>query len=202
MNFPKTARLTLTCPPSNDTANRKFDFGNYKPGHGMSYSGIASAAREFGDSEIADAALRSLDQDCSPTSEGGVLRYTAMSNLGNAGAVIARVRRLNFWREAFLEGPPKSVFRGPLLTDASYPDVLVAKAFSDGDGLDLVLYPGGGPGVQTIGVGRLTPGRRYEVVGAAGGIDSVTADGDGCASFDVDLKGRTEVVMRPAAHAP
>jgi hypothetical protein len=46
---------------------------------------------------------------------------------------------------------------GSILTDAKYADVLVAHAFSNGDDLELVLYPG----PQDIHVERLRPGSKY-----------------------------------------
>jgi hypothetical protein len=92
-----------------------------------------------------------------------------------------------------LDGPPSSALSGPVLTGATYPDVLVAKAFSDGADLNLVLYPGGPPSRQRLRVERLHPGRAYAVVsGEERG--SVVADADGRASIDVWLgEGRTEV---------
>jgi hypothetical protein len=78
-----------------------------------------------------------------------------------------------------------------------YPAVLVARAFSHGDDLDLVLHPGAGGGRETLGLRQLVPGRRYAVVGAE--EPSITADGDGSARLDVELHGRTEVCITPAA---
>jgi hypothetical protein len=87
-----------------------------------------------------------------------------------------------------IEGPPASVFTGPLLAQASYPKVLVARAFSAGDDLDLVLFNGAAAGPQTIGLERLRPDGAYQVRGGQGG--GFTAGGDGTASLSVDLDGR------------
>ena len=38
----------------------------------------------------------------------------------------------------------------PCLTDVAYPDVLVARAYSGGDDLDLVLYDGIAPGPPPV----------------------------------------------------
>jgi hypothetical protein len=89
------------------------------------------------------------------------------------------------------------VFTGPVLVDARYPDVLVAKAFSRGDDLELVLYPGAQAGPQRIGVERLKPGATYAVHG--GSAAAFRADEDGRATLEIDLRGRTPVQITPAA---
>src|SRR5260370_26048835 len=52
-----------------------FDLGNYTSGFDGAYAMMMDTAREFGDSEIADAALRRLDQDCGRADDCGGLRY-------------------------------------------------------------------------------------------------------------------------------
>ncbi|MFW1452480.1 hypothetical protein ACEV8N_23745, partial [Vibrio parahaemolyticus] len=42
------------------------DAGNYRPGHGGTLSNYLVAAREFGDTRIADAALAGLERACLP----------------------------------------------------------------------------------------------------------------------------------------
>ncbi len=174
---------------------RGFDFGNYKGGFTGAYAMIANSAREFGDYEIAGAAARALDEDCSRADDGGILRYSRGSNLSNAMAVRAQFHRRDDFRNAIAEGPPASVLRGPILADARYPDVLVARAFSHGDDLDLVLYPGAHPGPQTIRIERLRPGAGYAVSGSQ--EIALTADGSGAASLTIDLAGRTPLHIAP-----
>jgi len=176
---------------------RGIDFGNYRPGFTGAYGSILLAAREFGDDEIADAALRSLDADCGLATDGGVRRYARGSNLSNAFALQGRLARTNDFRRSFVEGPPAETASGPVLADAAYPAVLVAKAFSRGDDLDLVLYPGAGAGRHTIGVERLRPGRRYAVRGAL--ASEVVADATGRATLEVALEGRTPIQLAPSA---
>jgi hypothetical protein len=175
---------------------RGFDFGNYKPGFGGAYAMIMDSAREFGDYEIADAAQRALDQDCGRTTDGGVLRYSKMSNLSNITAARARIHRRDDYRNTIMQGPPASALRGPIVAGAKYPDVLVARAFSDGDDLELVLYPGAADGVQDIRVERLRPGARYQM--RNGTEHSFTADQGGAASLSVELHGRTPVHIVPS----
>jgi hypothetical protein len=173
-----------------------FDFGNYKSGFAGAYAMMMDTAREFGDSEIADAALRALDQDCGRADDGGVLRYSKGSNLSNAMAMRARIHRRDDFRRTIAEGPPEASLRGPILTDAKYPDVLVARAFSNGDDLELVLYPGANPGRQDIRVERLRPGSKYAM--RNGSEHTFTADNNGAASLSVELNGRTPIHIVPA----
>ena len=85
---------------------------------------------------------------------------------------------------------------GPILTQAAYPEVLVARAVTDGRALDLVLRSGNGGGRTVLEVERLAPGQDYVV---NGGVEqSVTADEHGRARLHVDLDGRLAVLVRPA----
>lgn len=75
-----------------------------------------------------------------------------------------------------------------------YPEVLVGRAWSDGEGLELVLHPGTAGGRQRLTITDLQPGGRYAVTGAL--TDMLVADGQ--ARFDIDLTGRTAVTLAPA----
>jgi hypothetical protein len=175
---------------------RGFDFGNYRRGWGGTYAAIQAVAREFGDDEIARAAQRSLDRDGGRVDDRGVAHYDRMSNLSNLSAVLGQIRRRGDFRRAVTEGPPASVFEGPLLSEARYPDVLVARAFSHGDDLELVLHPGAEPGKHTIGVERLRPNAKYLTRGAQ--ELAFAADARGSATLDLELHGRTPLHIVPA----
>lgn len=161
----------------------------------MDYATILLAAHEFGDDEIADAALRALDADGGLASDGDVRRYGRGSNLANALAVQGHIARTGDFRASMVEGPPPSVGAGPRLADARYPDVLVARAFSGGEDLDLVLYPGAAPGRHALGIERLQPNGCYAVEGAEAG--ELTADATGRAQLEVGLDGRTPLHIAP-----
>jgi len=180
-------RITLPAAP--------IDFGNYRRGFTGAYGSILIGAREFGDTEIAEAALRSLDQDCGLATDGGVRRYARGSNLSNAFALQGRLLRTGDFRASFAEGPPPATATGPLLAEAPYPDVLVAKARSHGDDLDLVLHPGGAGGRHAIRIERLRPGARYELEGGQRG--SFSADARGQATLELELRGRTPLRIVP-----
>jgi hypothetical protein len=179
-------RLTLPGPG--------IDAGNYKFSFSYAYSSILVSAREFGEERIAKAAERSLELDCGGAEVEGVYRVPGGSNISNADVVSGKLIRTGDFRRSFVEGPPECVFEGPVLAEAIYPDVLVARAFSDGANLDLVLYPGqqnDGNNTHTIGFGRLKPGRSYVVTGA----EPIRAGNDGTASLEVTLSGRTPITL-------
>lgn len=93
------------------------------------------------------------------------------------------------------KGPEPNALKGPLLEQAPFPQVLVAKAYSvDGLGLDLVLYNGADPEVFELGFERLQPGGTYHL--STGG--RVTANKDGKASLSLRVDGRTQVILSPA----
>jgi len=178
-------------------AGRGFDFGNYRSGFGGAYASIMAVAREFGDDGMAAAAQRALDEDCGLTVEGGVRRYAKMSNLSNISAVMGRIRRRGDYRRTVMEKVSEAALNGPVLTDVAYPDVLVARAWSNGDDLELVLHPGAAAGTQTLTVARLKPEATYIVTGAREAIGH--ADASGRMMLTVDLNGRTAVTVRPSA---
>lgn len=89
------------------------------------------------------------------------------------------------------QGPPPVVFEGPILEEVPFPDILVAKAWShDGEGMELVFYPGKEAGKFQIGFTRLKPGETY-TLDSATGKESVEASKDGKANFEVSIDGRT-----------
>jgi hypothetical protein len=177
------------------TANR-LDPGNYKLGRDTFGQVCAlMAAREVGDEEYARAAERTL-ADREPVAEQhGARRYADASLFANGYGLLGRFGRHSGLRDLVAHGVPQAWQHGPRLSEAAYPDVLVARAVTDGAGLDLVLQPGNGPVRTTLGLDRLVPGRLYAVQGA--GIDNVIADAEGRATLPVDLGARTEVHLLP-----
>jgi hypothetical protein len=176
---------------------RGFDFGNYKRGWGHVFGSTLASAREFGDEEIAAACQRSLELHCAPRTDRGVSHYDGASNLANLCAITGRLRRTGDFRTAVLDGPPAATATGPVITDAPYPDVLVARATTDGEKLDVVLYPGEKPGVYSITVERLKPNREYQVREYA--KQRFTADAQGKATLEIPIAGRTPFEIVPVA---
>ena len=173
----------------------RIDPGNYSRGTGMSRVSIMAAAKEFGDNELADALEMSIDKRYKTVRQNGARAYTGISSWGNAGHVLARFTTENSMRDLLSGEVPAPWRTGPILAQAAYPDVLVARAVTDGRALDLVLRPGNHGGRTTLGVERLAPRHDYVVMG---GVDeAVTAGDDGCAMVSIDLDDRREVVLRP-----
>lgn len=176
-------------------ANR-IDPGNYRLG--TEVYGLAAtlmAAREMGDDEWADAAMQSLERHAERSPATGARRYAGGSALANLYANLGRFGRYSAVRDLVVFGPPEAWRRGPVLAEADYPDVLVARAVTDGERLDLVLRPGAGPVRARLGLGGLIPDRTYDVRGAQ--EPTVVAAADGTARFHVDLGGRLEVAVTP-----
>lgn len=173
------------------------DPGNYSRGTGMSRVSVMAAAKEHGDTEMADALERSLDKRYETVRKNGARAYTGISSWGNAGHVMARFTTASSMAHLLAGEIPEAWKTGPALGQAAYPDVLVARAVTDGRALDLVLRPGNGGGRTALGVERLAPRHDYVVVG--GVDDTVTADDDGRALVTVDLDDRREILVRPAA---
>lgn len=169
----------------------RLDPGNYKLGNDtFAQVACVMAAREIGDEEFAAAAQRSLD--AKPTIDAnGARRYKGASVWTNSYATLGRFGGHSSLRDLLAFGVPAAWRTGPVLAEAGYPEVLVARAVTDGHALDLVLRPGNGPVRTRLAVERLVPHRTYSLSGAV--EYSVTADAAGRASFEVDLGDRREV---------
>jgi len=187
----------LSIPPEALTLLDTIDPGNYRRGALFAYAAVAMCGREFGDHELAEAALRSMDQDCGRVVEHGVASYTGGSGWANIWALDARIMQTGDFRRSFVEGPPASTLAGPLLDEAPYPGVLVSKARSTGEDLELVLYPGATAGTFPLGFSRLKPGARYVNRGGSAAPE-LHADASGRAVADIRVDGRTALHYFPA----
>jgi hypothetical protein len=175
----------------------RIDTGNYQPGSdvGVHWSAML-AARAMGEEDLAQALQRSVDEKMSPVVTSGVRRYTAASNQANAILALARFSRQDGWRDLLAYGTPDEALAGPVLAGVDYPAVLVCRAASDGDALQLVLRPGNGPVSAPLNLERLVPGRRYR---AAGTVETaLTADAQGTAVVHAHLADRTQIEIAPS----
>ncbi|HSV39978.1 MAG TPA: hypothetical protein VLI04_14565 [Nocardioidaceae bacterium] len=168
----------------------RLDPGSYKVG-ADTYSQIVTmmAAREIGDEEIAVAAQRAVDEREEIAEANGARRYADASGMANLYANLGRFGRYSGLRDLVVYGAPEAWRQGPVLAEAAYPDVLVAKAVTDGYALDLVLLPGDGPVRTTLRLERLLPSREYAVTGH----DSVVASEQGEGLVEIELGARREV---------
>jgi hypothetical protein len=176
------------------SAADRLDLGNYRKSELLTLALAAIAAREHGDDGIAEAALRRVDETGEPVREGGVLRYNA-STYTNAHLALANLMRRGDWRATITQGPPAGSLAGPVLVGAKYPDVLVARAISDGEDLSLVLYPGAAQGVVSVRIERLLPAGRYLIESDHPG--TVSADATGALELQINLQGRTPIRIVP-----
>ncbi|KQU04012.1 hypothetical protein ASG56_11335 [Rhodococcus sp. Leaf7] len=178
------------------SAATRCDAGDYSFGSdAFAHVFLALTAREVGDIEVADDALDYVDSVGRRSDQDGVARYEGLSTQGNLYALMARFSRPAANRDLVGAGLPTQWLTGPQLAEAPYPDVLVARAVSDGRDLDLVLFPGATGSRVTLVVDRLVPRRTYRVRGAV--TEAVQSDDDGRARVQVDLAGRTAVRLDP-----
>ncbi|MEZ5169957.1 MAG: hypothetical protein R3A49_04335 [Acidimicrobiia bacterium] len=173
----------------------KLDVGNYRRSDVTAHAMVMCAAREHGDDEVYDAVKSAADARFEPQDVDGVGGYAKASTNVNAMFTIARFGRTGAFRDLVTSGPDEATTTGPVLDAAPYPDVLVARAVTDGTGLDLVLRSGNGGGRHPLEIARLQPGATYSVRGAVSNV--ATADGEGRARIEADVADRVEVAITP-----
>ena len=184
--------------PMLDLPEGGIDFGSYaKGGLVMNTASLLGSAREMGDEEIAEAVVNTLEAKGGVTRDGGVRRYLKGSNLANFSLAGASLTRRNALQQLYNRPQDAGVRNGPRLAEARYPDALVARAVSDGSGLDLVLYGTPDNAAHDLGLERLRPGTTYAIAERPG--IRFTADPRGRAKIAVELSGRTTLTMRPEA---
>lgn len=177
----------------------RMDAGNYNlaRGDGQARSGLLMGASEQGDDEAATALERSITERHEPVWSNGARKLRGLSPWSYGSYALGRWGRRGAMRDLVNGEVPPQWRTGPVLAEAAYPDVLVARAVSDGSSLDLVLRAGDGPRRTTLRVERLRPDRSYRVTGAVD--DELTASASGAALITVDLAERSEVRLCPAA---
>lgn len=177
---------------NNIKAADMMDPGNYMyGGKGPIRAYVAAAAAEFGDEQVRTGALDQLDQHfpVNSTPLGG-LYNKGLSASSQVVALMGRIVRHQDLVHGTLDGPSENCMRGPLLADAPFPAVLVAKAYSqNGNDLDLVLYNGERSGKFELRFERLAPGQEYDL----GNGQSVVADDKGGAKATFLVDGRTDI---------
>jgi hypothetical protein len=175
----------------------RFDTGNYRRSNATTLTAVMAAAIEMGDAEAHDAVRARFMADHPPVMDAGVLHHPGVSTQVHSVAFCSRAGRTNAIHDLVAEGLPAAWREGPLLENVEYPDVLVAKAVSDGAALDLTLLPGRDPGRHTLGLSQLRPGTRYRCEGTV--EPAVGADAEGRTTVTVELAGRRAVRVQPVA---
>ncbi|WP_447766168.1 linalool dehydratase/isomerase domain-containing protein [Sphingopyxis panaciterrae] len=164
------------------------DVGNYGFSRAAGYAATAAAAAEMGDAGVARECLERIEAECPSIGEGGVIHRDRASLWAHCLETVARSVGRDGLRNMVAADERCD---GPRLARATYPDVLIARAVAGARSLDLVLYPGGGAAVSTIGIAGLLPGRHY-LTGLAL-PKFLCADASGAATIDVPLRGRTHL---------
>jgi hypothetical protein len=168
------------------------DMGTKTRSPGSLLSLLEVLALEFGDYEMAGALTAAEKKYLVPSKYR--FKYKDVCVCGMANLAAARWNRKNDWSDTILKGPPAAAFSGPLLNGCRYPQVLVAKAFSHGDDLELVLYNGTEEREQTLGLERLHKNKTYRVRETG---RTFTANSEGKAELDCNLDGRTPLTIVP-----
>ena len=161
-----------------------------RPDPSLQIALLQITAVEYGDTELVEGLRKAEKIYLSKSKEPGSFKFKDVNPLTMAYYAFSRISKKGYWSDVILRGMPETAFTGPVLSECGYPDVVPAKAASNGDDLDLVLYNGSEPGKQRIVLERLKPAARYSV---NAGEQTFTSGADGKAELDVYLDGRTEV---------
>lgn len=171
------------------------DTGNYGYSRAAAFAGTALAAAEMGDREATVLCLSALDEECPAVIERRVLHRPRASVWAHAVEFLARSGSKNAFRDLIQR--PRNTAPRPAITDIRYPDVLAARAVHRYGGLAAVLYPGRASGRHQIGLSGLSPGSTYACDGTV--ERRIVADTQGRTAVTVDIDGRKEIQVRPAA---
>lgn len=169
------------------------DVGNYGFSRAAGYAGTAAAAVELGDTEIATRCLARLEDECRSHVDRGTIHRERASLWAHACELIALCGRPNGLRDVVEGG---AAMGGPRLLAAPYPEVLVAKARSDGRNLELVLQPGDGAGPVSLEFGGLLPDCIYSL--GLSSLRALKSDAAGRAMLRIVVTGRTVITLEPA----
>jgi hypothetical protein len=178
--------------------DKLLDTGNYSFHPLKSYTYIVDEAREAGDDVAADAAWDEVkDRIDMKIDDRGWLVVDGASLASHIALSRALVNRKAGWLDLIEKGMPKAWLEGPQLESVPYPQVMVSRAVTDGKALEAVLRSTNGGGRVAVELSQLRPGGEYSVTG---GVDpKVVADDRGRASVQVELNGRSELLVAPTA---
>lgn len=167
-----------------------------KPDPSLQIALLEMVAAEYGDTELVEGLRKAETMYLARSKEPGSFRFKNVNSQIMGYFAFARLCKKNYWSDVILRGMPETAFTGPVLSECAYPDVIPAKAASNGDDLDLVLYNGAEPGDFRIKIERLQPDTVYKI---NGGERTFTADSDGQAELYVRLDGRTGLYIKSAS---
>ena len=173
-----------------------FDMATQSNNPALTIAMLEITATEYGDTEVVEGLRKAEEIYLERSKDPKVLKWKNVPVVVSAWLAFAHLARKGDWTDIILRGPSESAKTGPILADCKFPEVMVAKAASSGDDLDLVLYNGEEPGEQKLRIERLKPGVSYIVEGP--GL-SFNADENGTAEITVNIDSRTPLHIVPAA---
>jgi hypothetical protein len=169
------------------------DMGTHVFSPGLLISQLETTALEFGDYEMANALVEAEKKYLTMSKKR--FKYKDVSVCGMANFAASRWNRKDDWLDTILKGPPAAAYTGPLLGSCPYPEVLVAKACSDGKNLELVLYNGTENQKADIIIEGLQKDTKYRVKETGA---TFMADPSGKAALSCAVNGRTALTVVPA----
>ncbi|MEA2312525.1 MAG: hypothetical protein QOE28_2493, partial [Solirubrobacteraceae bacterium] len=174
------------------------DTANYAFHPLKAYAYIIEEAREAGDEEAAEAAWEEVQGRIEMhIDERGWLEVPGASMGAHLGIARSLNGRKSGWLDLITKGMPEAWVSGPQLESVPYPAVMVTRAVTDGEALEAVVRSTNGGGRFGLELSQLRPEGEYAVTG--GVAPTLVADARGRASIDVDLHGRQELRVVPAA---
>ncbi|MDR1217882.1 MAG: hypothetical protein LBJ99_04750 [Oscillospiraceae bacterium] len=173
-----------------------FDMATLSFNPALVMSQLEMVATEYGDTEMVEGLRRAEEIYLERSMDPKILKWKNVPVVVSAFLSFAHLARKGDWTDIILRGPDETAKTGPILADCAFPEVMVAKASSGGDDLELVLYNGEEPGEYAIRLGRLKPETAYTVAGTDRTFNS---DVSGEAELTVHIDGRTPVHITPAA---
>jgi hypothetical protein len=166
------------------------DTGNYGFSRAAAYSGLALAAKELGDEEIARLCFEQLELEYPCQEIAGVTHRANASVWAHGVEFLARSCTKNSFQQ-LIQKPQKN--KHPIISHVPYPDVLVAHASNQQNSLKAVFYHGTQAGQFPISLAQLTPHKIYQSTG--GTVQTIVADALGNATFMLEVNGRTEIFL-------
>lgn len=170
------------------------DAGNYRFNTHYALGALGMAAQELGDGE-AVTAIQAAINELETHHHGGVLSYPGSSTWSHTFMLKMRLGRANGLSDLVNLGPPAEWRDGPVIEDMNYPDILPARAVSDGEALEAVVYPGDASGRFELGFAQFRPDTNYRLDGFT--ESQTRSDGAGRLRATIELDGRREIRISP-----
>ncbi len=165
-----------------------FDLATMSFNPSLILSQLEMVANEYGDTEIVNGLRNAESIYLERSKDPKILKYKNVPVVVMAYFVFAHLSKKGDWQDIILRKTSDAALHGPILTDCRFPQVMVAKAYSSGNDLDLVLYNGEEAGEEIIRIERLQPNAIYRIEGTE---RTFSADAEGCANLSIFLDGRT-----------